>query len=566
MDIHTFATDGNQEGVLAELEKGIFVDSRNEKGYTPLACAAKSPHASVDLLRLLIDAGANIHAKVGESQRQPLALAACSGSLEKVQVLLDAGADINAESPSGYTALLHIMFRLHDNEMLLPMAEFLVQHGAVMDCESQYRESPLSAAYLRRRWDVVRFLLDAGADPSPLRWSKLLEAVALGSCHDVKELLRVPGALQQRDRFSRTPWLLAAFVGHLDKARLIHAAGIDVNEIGQCGETALMTSASIGNPEMIKWLIGVKVDLELADEFGQTALTQAVQFGHADCVEILLAAGADPSITNEYGDKPITLTTSEEVVRVLVEAGEDIGDVSTEMRRILIGLEGSSTLRVSKSEYQEGCQRRFGSSNPETMDVPFWQEMIRTGIPAYESKSQFGDLYEMTCVWCFNRFGASFTALPDGRYVQIGGEHEDYYDPDFCIYNDVVVFQGDGNFTIYGYPQEVFPPTDFHSATLVGSDIYIIGGLGYHGSRRFGTTPVYRLNCHTWHMEPVTSTGACPGWIYKHKATLSEAGNITIRGGTIAIAQDGVEDHVENNEVFQLDLTCMTWTRFAAEP
>jgi len=25
--------------------------------------------------------------------------------------------------------------------------------------------------------------------------------------------------------------------------------------------------------------------------------------------------------------------------------------------------------------------------------------------------------------------------LPDGRLVSVGGEHEDYYDPDFCIYN-----------------------------------------------------------------------------------------------------------------------------------
>ena len=42
-------------------------------------------------------------------------------------------------------------------------------------------------------------------------------------------------------------------------------------------------------------------------------------------------------------------------------------------------------------------------------------------------------------VWCFSRFGTSLTELPDGRFVQIGGEHEDFYDPDFCIYNDVTV-------------------------------------------------------------------------------------------------------------------------------
>jgi len=57
--------------------------------------------------------------------------------------------------------------------------------------------------------------------------------------------------------------------------------------------------------------------------------------------------------------------------------------------------------------------------------------------------------------------------LPDGREVLIAGEHEDYYDPDFFIYNDVVVRAPDGKFAIYGYSKEAFPPTDFHTATLL---------------------------------------------------------------------------------------------------
>ena len=79
------------------------------------------------------------------------------------------------------------------------------------------------------------------------------------------------------------------------------------------------------------------------------------------------------------------------------------------------------------------------------------------------------------------RFGQSLTLLPDGLAVQIGGEHEDYYDPDFCIYNDVFVHERDGSITIYGYPESAFPPTDFRTATLVGDSIYVIGSLGSRG-------------------------------------------------------------------------------------
>ena len=66
--------------------------------------------------------------------------------------------------------------------------------------------------------------------------------------------------------------------------------------------------------------------------------------------------------------------------------------------------------------------------------------------------------------------------------ICIAGEHEDYYDPDFCIYNDVVVLGLDGSVEIYGYPKDVFPPTDFHTATLVGDRVIVIGRLGYMGS------------------------------------------------------------------------------------
>ena len=71
-------------------------------------------------------------------------------------------------------------------------------------------------------------------------------------------------------------------------------------------------------------------------------------------------------------------------------------------------------------------------------------------------------------VWCFDRFGQSMTILPDGRRIFIAGEHEDWYDPDFFIYNDVVVISTNGDIEhIFGYPIEVFPPTDFHAAAYV---------------------------------------------------------------------------------------------------
>ena len=62
------------------------------------------------------------------------------------------------------------------------------------------------------------------------------------------------------------------------------------------------------------------------------------------------------------------------------------------------------------------------------------QAAISARIPRYKYNGP---------TWCFSRFGQSETVLPDSSRVLIAGEHEDWYDPDFHIYNDVVVIRPD---------------------------------------------------------------------------------------------------------------------------
>jgi hypothetical protein len=243
---------------------------------------------------------------------------------------------------------------------------------------------------------------------------------------------------------------------------------------------------------------------------------------------------------------------------------EDIAEISDEQKRTLLGLNNTetATLNVSKAEYESGCRPRFGEANPEEMKIPFWHEMVRAGISGYGAKVQFDDADNTDeATWCFDRFGNSLTELLDGSFVQIGGEHEDSYDPDFCIYNDVTVHDQDGTFRIMGYPKDAFPPTDFHTATYYEGFIYLIGSLGYHGSRLFGTTPVYRFEVNTWKVEVVETTGNSPGWIYKHKARLTEADKLVISGGKVAVEVEGKEDHVDNEGEYTLDLKSRIWTR-----
>jgi ankyrin repeat protein len=559
--IHDLASIGDREGVCNELGQGASVEARDNADYTPLAHAARSSAADVQMLRLLIAARADVNASVDEDKKYPVGLAACSASFEKVQVLLDAGADINFESPAGYTVLINVVYSLSNSEQLVPFAEFLVRSGASLNCETKYGESPLSVTARFGRFDAVKFLLEAGADPAPLQWTPMLSAAAIGTLNELRILLIKRSGIDGRDRWDRTPWLLAVLANDIEKAKLLLEAGASINERGRGGYSALMYCAEKGSAEMLRWLLEIGADIDAADGSGNTALMLAAQAGATECVQLLLKAGASPSRTNEYDSNAMSMASNEPIIRLLADAGEPISQINTEMKRILTGLEGGDRLNISEAEYKSGCRRRFGRANPEVMNIPFWRAMVRAGISAYEAKAQFGDTDSMEPTWCYSRYGTSFTELPDGRFVQIGGEHEDFYDPDFCIYNDVVINERSGNLEIMGYPSEVFPPTDFHSATLVDGQIYIVGGLGYSGSREFGTTPIYRLDCRTWKIEPLKSDGDNPGWIYDHRATLSQPSSLLITGGKVCQEIDGEEQTVDNPGRFCLNLSDMRWSR-----
>jgi len=204
------------------------------------------------------------------------------------------------------------------------------------------------------------------------------------------------------------------------------------------------------------------------------------------------------------------------------------------------------------------------------MNNPVWEWLIRSQlegkwlvrseIETYWSKHLLGPA---ACTdsprWMFQRNWQSSTTLADGRVVLIGGEHEDSYDPDFYIYNDVVVHHPDDRLDIFGYPEEVFAPTDLHTATLVGEMIIIIGCLGYPEQRRPGTTPVHVLDLNTFAISAVAVSGSAPGWIHGHTADLAEdGGSILVRGGRTMGGSDG-ESQLRNSDDWRLDLASWRW-------
>jgi hypothetical protein len=111
----------------------------------------------------------------------------------------------------------------------------------------------------------------------------------------------------------------------------------------------------------------------------------------------------------------------------------------------------------------------------------------------------------------------SETVLADGSRLCVGGEHEDYYDPDFCIYNDAVVISPDGGrVAVYAYSKRAFPPTDFHAAVPMptgpggAEEVWLVGSVGYKSADRraySAPTQVLRIDPRTMHVALVETCG-----------------------------------------------------------
>jgi uncharacterized protein len=119
----------------------------------------------------------------------------------------------------------------------------LIADGADIDFANAKGFTPLMAAAHWKRLDVVRFLLENGADEKLVEretgMNALMYACLSGSREALELLLETSRGVNGTDCYGRTVLMMAVATGKVDAVKMLVKAGADINAQDALGNTAL---------------------------------------------------------------------------------------------------------------------------------------------------------------------------------------------------------------------------------------------------------------------------------------------------------------------------------------
>ena len=302
-DVADAAMAGDREAVRALLQAGADVEAPQIDGTTALHWAVRRD--DLDIAGLLIRAGADVVA-ANRTGSTPMQLATLNGNGAMIERLLDAGAEVDAPlNPDGDTALM-MAARTGRPEVV----RLLLDRGADVDArESWGGTTALMWAVSEGHAEVVGLLIAAGADVDA-RSRIYPVADAAGSEGPEPEDAVPDAAPVAYSNGGFTPLLFAAREGDIASARLLLAAGAEVDAVASDGKGPPSLAIYNGNYELASFLVDGGADVDEPDAAGFPPLFWAVDRRNMEwnpgfpwtvtadplpLIRKLLEAGADPN-------------------------------------------------------------------------------------------------------------------------------------------------------------------------------------------------------------------------------------------------------------------------------
>ncbi len=325
------------------------VNSRNERGETPLHVAARFNNA--EIVEALLARGAEVDARDERGGRTPLFAwlheeREEDRSIEVPRLLLAAGADMYA---------LGTVRGSSNSPLERPRERF---RAAWFDDENPALGALLTAFDLPTHF----YRADRDTELALVELFQQHDVIGLARGGSTKQLAalveRVPRALTHRDRLGRSPLLVAAYYGRQDAAAVLIEHGADPRSVDSSGGNLLRTSAywnhaslasslrkqhgladdvfstaAFGTAaELGAWIDARPEDLAAKDVFGMSPLHWAVRRGATDLLQLLLARRADPLAKDAANWTALDLAAcygDAEACVLLADAGKRAGAETT---------------------------------------------------------------------------------------------------------------------------------------------------------------------------------------------------------------------------------------------
>ncbi|KAK2739505.1 hypothetical protein FQN55_009381 [Onygenales sp. PD_40] len=324
----------------------------NAAGETPLSVACDRPNIAI--IKLLLHAGA----EMSECKQNALVTAASCQNMEAVQFFLDLGIDVNQVNVDK-TALTWAV--LWNNEQLIRL---LIDAGADPSIPHQY--TPLMDASFSLNPGIVKMLLDVGGNISH-RNTKLQTALHCAICrffnrprsptdgehiigprqaYDEVVRLLIDAGIDtiRRDTKGRTPLLLAIESCDMERPydipmiRTLIDLGADASTKNFEGRSPLHIASKRGLALVVKLLIQAGVPISTRCRNGKTALHYAAECPLGDPTKLLVEAGIYIDIDDKEGLTALHYAVRKEhnqVVPHLLSSMKNVSAVDPEGRTAL---------------------------------------------------------------------------------------------------------------------------------------------------------------------------------------------------------------------------------------
>ena len=308
--IAELAMNRDMAAVRSLVKQGSDVNAPGPDGSTALHWAVRIDDA--DTAAVLIRGGARVTVS-NRYGATPLYLACLSGNTAMIRLLLDAGADVNSADPTGETTLMTTV-----RSGNLQAVKLLVDRGAIVDArDPAFEQTALMFAVRENQPDIMRLLIERGADVNaqtrtgPTPRFELPNSrpgfsngvgIVRGGWSERGLRAPIPGAM--------FPLLYAARDGRLEAAKILVAAGSNVNQADANGITPLLLAILNNQIEMARFLMDHGGNVNAKDWYGRTPLWAAVEVRNMDKHNAVFENGVDR--------QPVL-----ELVRLLLERGAD---------------------------------------------------------------------------------------------------------------------------------------------------------------------------------------------------------------------------------------------------